>query len=152
MNLKPSVAQLRRAHSATPELLQLLTFHMPTETLPRPNLNTYWVIPHKFLAGEYPGNKDPVKALESLKDKRCCREVKFYSGVSPLTSRWSCLSRILRAGPRPWSYQILKRILFTDRNGGDNLRPGAVSKRCWLTRSCWVTEKDVVINNTSGGR
>jgi tetratricopeptide (TPR) repeat protein len=23
------------------------------------------------------------------------------------------LSRILRAGPRPWSYQILKRILFT---------------------------------------
>jgi hypothetical protein len=34
-------------------------------------------------------------ALESLKGKRCCRQVKFYSGVSPLTSRWSCLSRIL---------------------------------------------------------
>jgi hypothetical protein len=55
---------------------------------------------------------DPIK-LESLKGKRCCRQVKFYCGVSPLTSRWSCLSRILRAGPRPWSYQILKRILFT---------------------------------------
>jgi hypothetical protein len=51
--------------------------------------------------------------LESLKGKRCCRQVKFYSGVSPLTSRWCCLSRILRAGPRPWSDQILKRILFT---------------------------------------
>jgi multidrug efflux pump subunit AcrB len=42
--------------------------------------------------------------LESLKGKRCCRQVKFYSGVSRLTSPWSCLSRILRAGPRPWSY------------------------------------------------
>jgi hypothetical protein len=35
------------------------------------------------------------KLLESLKGKSCCRQVKFYSGVSPLTSRWSCLSRIL---------------------------------------------------------
>ena len=36
-----------------------------------------------------------VAALESLKGKRGCRQVKFYSGVSRLTSRWSCLSRIL---------------------------------------------------------
>ena len=53
-------------------------------------------------------------ALESLKGKRCCRQIKFYSGVSLLTSRWFCLSRILRAGPRAWSYQILKGILFAD--------------------------------------
>jgi hypothetical protein len=33
--------------------------------------------------------------LESLKGKRCCRQVKFYSGVPLLTSRWFCLSRIL---------------------------------------------------------
>jgi hypothetical protein len=39
--------------------------------------------------------------LESLKGKRCCREVKFYSGVSPLTSRWSCLSRILSEAAEP---------------------------------------------------
>jgi hypothetical protein len=32
--------------------------------------------------------------------------------LSLLTSRWFCLSRILRAGPRAWSYQILKGILF----------------------------------------
>ena len=37
----------------------------------------------------------PSDRLESLKGKTCCRQVKFYSGVSPLTSRWSCLSRIL---------------------------------------------------------
>ena len=31
----------------------------------------------------------------------CCRQVKFYSGVSPLTSRWSCLSRILSEAAEP---------------------------------------------------
>ena len=35
------------------------------ETAPRPNLNTYWVVPYKFLAGEYPGDKDPVIARVS---------------------------------------------------------------------------------------
>jgi ADP-ribosylglycohydrolase len=39
---------------------------VPDDTGPRPNLNTYWVIPHKFLAGEYPGNKDPNKAREKI--------------------------------------------------------------------------------------
>ena len=38
-----------------------------TDTPPRPNGNTYWVVPHKFLAGEYPGNKDPVKARKKIK-------------------------------------------------------------------------------------
>src|SRR5271165_7483985 len=41
---------------------------MQTEkTLPRPNMNTYWVAPLKFLAGEYPGDKDPVKARKKIK-------------------------------------------------------------------------------------
>jgi hypothetical protein len=39
---------------------------MPPETPPRPNLNTYWVVPHKFLAGEYPGDQDPVKARRKV--------------------------------------------------------------------------------------
>ena len=39
---------------------------MPDATAPRPNLNTYWVIPGKFLAGEYPGDKDLVKAREKI--------------------------------------------------------------------------------------
>src|SRR6478752_4427487 len=39
---------------------------MPTDTPPRPNGNTYWVVPLKFLAGEYPGDKDPVKARKKI--------------------------------------------------------------------------------------
>jgi hypothetical protein len=40
---------------------------MPTGIPPRPNGNTYWVVPHKFLAGEYPGDKDPVKARKKIR-------------------------------------------------------------------------------------
>src|ERR1700730_3554415 len=39
---------------------------MPTETPSRPNDNTYWVVPLKFLAGEYPGDQDPVKARKKI--------------------------------------------------------------------------------------
>jgi hypothetical protein len=42
-----------------------------------------------------------LELLESLKGKTCCRQVKFYSGVYALASRWFCLSRILQAGPEP---------------------------------------------------
>ena len=41
---------------------------MPSETPARPNQNTYWVVPHKFLAGEYPGNVDPVKARMKINE------------------------------------------------------------------------------------
>jgi len=44
--------------------------------------------------------------LESLKGKSCCRQVKFYSGVCALAAWRFCLSRILKAGPGPWSYHI----------------------------------------------
>jgi len=40
---------------------------MPKGTPPRPNGNTYWVVPLKFLAGEYPGDEDPVKARKKIK-------------------------------------------------------------------------------------
>ena len=42
---------------------------MPDATAQRPDLNTYWVIPGKFLAGEYPRDKDLVKAREKI--NRC---------------------------------------------------------------------------------
>ena len=45
--------------------------------------------------------RDNLELLESLKGKTCCRQVKFYSGVYALASRWFCLSRILQAGPEP---------------------------------------------------
>src|SRR6202040_3405731 len=38
-----------------------------TGTSPRPNGNTYWVVSLKFLAGEYPGDKDPLKARKKIK-------------------------------------------------------------------------------------
>ena len=45
--------------------------------------------------------KEEQEQLESLKGKMCCRQIKFYSGVYALVSRWFCLSRILKAGPEP---------------------------------------------------
>jgi hypothetical protein len=44
------------------------------------------------------------ESLESLKGKTCCRQVKFYSAVYALASRWFCLSRILKAGPELFDY------------------------------------------------
>jgi ADP-ribosylglycohydrolase len=40
---------------------------MPNEIPPRPDKNTYWVVPLKFIAGEYPGDKDPIKARKRIK-------------------------------------------------------------------------------------
>ena len=39
---------------------------IPTGIPPRPNGNTYWVVPYKFLVGEYRGDKDPVKARKKI--------------------------------------------------------------------------------------
>ena len=39
---------------------------MPDAAATRPNANTYWVVPHQLLAGEYPGDKDPGKAREKI--------------------------------------------------------------------------------------
>jgi hypothetical protein len=39
---------------------------MPSETSTRPNSNTYWVVPLKLLAGEYPGDEEPVKARKKI--------------------------------------------------------------------------------------
>jgi hypothetical protein len=40
---------------------------VPDANVTRPNANTYWIVPCKFLAGEYPGDEDPVKACEKIK-------------------------------------------------------------------------------------
>jgi PAS domain S-box-containing protein len=62
-----------------------------------------WVSSQKIT--EIPG-ESKEDTLESLKGKRCCRQVKFYSGVCALVAWRFCLSRILKAGPGSWSYQI----------------------------------------------
>ena len=40
---------------------------MVTDTSLRPNGNTYWVVPLKFLAGEYPGDENAVKTRKKIK-------------------------------------------------------------------------------------
>ncbi len=39
---------------------------MSTEDPPRPDPNTYWVLPGRLLAGEYPGASDPRAARDRL--------------------------------------------------------------------------------------
>jgi protein-tyrosine phosphatase len=40
---------------------------METQHPPKPDPNTYWVIPGKLLAGEYPGARDPEEARQRLR-------------------------------------------------------------------------------------
>jgi hypothetical protein len=40
---------------------------LPDATASLPNPNTYWVVPRKFLASDYPGNEDPGKAHEKIR-------------------------------------------------------------------------------------
>ena len=39
---------------------------MVTQQPPKPDPNTYWVVPGKLLAGEYPGARDPEEARSRL--------------------------------------------------------------------------------------
>ena len=39
---------------------------MPDNSLPRPDPNTYWVLPGRFLAGEYPGAADGAQARRKI--------------------------------------------------------------------------------------
>lgn len=40
---------------------------MTTQPPPKPDPNTYWVVPGKLLAGEYPGARDPEDARRRLR-------------------------------------------------------------------------------------
>jgi glycosyltransferase involved in cell wall biosynthesis len=52
--------------------------------------------------------------LESLKGKRCCRQVKFYRGVCALTAQRFCLSRILVIDDGSHSSQVCPVELVED--------------------------------------
>ena len=45
----------------------MLEHCMVTQPPPRPDPNTYWVIPGKLLAGEYPGARDPEETRSRLR-------------------------------------------------------------------------------------
>ena len=48
---------------------------MVTQLPPKPDPNTYWVVPGKLLAGEYPGARDSEEAGSRLR--------KFLAAGSP---------------------------------------------------------------------
>jgi hypothetical protein len=130
---------------------------------PRPNLKTYWVVPHKFLAGEYPGDKDPGKAREKI-NRFLEAGVRHFidltefgeSGLLPYEAILSEESRVtgitttyqrlaIRDNSVPSDALHLAEILFAiDRRK----RQGeAVYVHCWggvgrtgLVVACWLQE------------
>jgi Tyrosine phosphatase family len=141
--------------------------NMPTDTPPRPNGNTYWVVPHKFLAGEYPGDKDAGNArkkikqflaagirhfidLTELREKTRSGELVPYeaflseeignSGIRATYQRFP-----IRDNSVPSDSDHLAEILFAiDRRIREG---GAVYLHCWggigrtgLVVACWLQE------------
>src|ERR1700731_2606278 len=135
---------------------------MPTDTPPRPNGNTYWVVPLKFLAGEYPGDEDPVKARMKIKqflaagvrhfvDLTEPDELVPYEAILSEEARNSSINATyqrfpIRDNSVPSDSDHLSGILFAiDRRitGG-----GAVYLHCWggvgrtgLVVACWLQEQ-----------
>ena len=137
---------------------------MPTETPPRPNKNTYWVVPLKFLAGEYPGDKDPVKARKKIKqflaagirhfvdltELADCGELVPYDAILSEEARNSSITATyqrfpIRDNSVPSDSEHLAEILFAiDRRIREG---GAVYLHCWggvgrtgLVVACWLQE------------
>jgi hypothetical protein len=80
---------------------------VPEDTAPRPNLNTYWVVPYKFLAGEYPGDKDLVRAREKINQflKVRVRHFVDLTGIGELVPYEAILLEESRAADITTTYQ-----------------------------------------------
>ena len=129
---------------------------------PRPNGNTYWVVPLKFLAGEYPGDKDPVKARNKIKQFLAAGFRHFIDLTEPdelvpydaILSEEARNSRIdvtyqrfpIRDNSVPSDEDHLADILLAiDRRIREG---GAVYLHCWggvgrtgLVVACWLQEQ-----------
>src|SRR6202047_5374051 len=134
---------------------------MPTNTPPRPNGNTYWVVPLKFLAGEYPGDEDPVKARKKINqllaagirhfiDLTKLDELVPYESILSEESRAARITATyqrfpIRDNSVPSDSEHLAEILFAiDRRIREG---GAVYLHCWggvgrtgLVVACWLQE------------
>ena len=138
-----------------------------TGTPPRPNGNTYWVVPHKFLAGEYPGDKDPVKARKKIKqflaadirhfidltepgEKTRSGQLVPYDAILSEEARKSSINTTyqrfpIRDNSVPSDSDHLAEILFAI--DGRIRGGGAVYLHCWggvgrtgLVVACWLQE------------
>jgi ADP-ribosyl-[dinitrogen reductase] hydrolase len=132
-----------------------------TDTPPRPNGNTYWVVPHKFLAGEYPGDENPINASKKIKqflaagirhfiDLTGVGELEPYEAILSKEARNSNINATyqrfpIRDNSVPRDSEHLAEILFAIdhriREGG------AVYLHCWggvgrtgLVVACWLQE------------
>jgi ADP-ribosyl-[dinitrogen reductase] hydrolase len=134
---------------------------VPDATVPRPNPNTYWVIPGKLLAGEYSGDKDLVKAREKINrflevgvrhfvDLTEFGELVPYEAVLSDESRAASIAATYQRFPIrdvsvPRDAAHLGEILLTiDRRIREG---GAVFLHCWggvgrtgLVVGCWLQE------------
>ena len=134
---------------------------MPTEALPRPNPNTYWVVPRQFLAGEYPGDKDRVKARKKINqflaagvrhfvDLTEFGELVPYDSILSEEARNASITATyqrfpIRDNSVPSDSEHLAEILFAiDRRIREG---GAVYLHCWggvgrtgLVVACWLQE------------
>jgi hypothetical protein len=134
---------------------------VPTEALPRPNPNTYWVVPRQFLAGEYPGDKDRVKARKKINqflaagvrhfvDLTECGELVPYDSILSEEARNASITATyqrfpIRDNSVPSDSEHLAEILFAiDRRIREG---GAVYLHCWggvgrtgLVVACWLQE------------
>ena len=134
---------------------------MPDAAAPRPNLNTYWIIPGKFLAGEYPGDKDVTKAREKINrfltagvrhfiDLTESGELVPYDSILSEEAHLAYLTATYQRFPTrdlsvPRDAAQLGEILLTiDRRLREE---GAVFVHCWggvgrtgLVVACWLQE------------
>jgi ADP-ribosylglycohydrolase len=134
---------------------------VPDVTATRPNPNTYWVVPYKFLAGEYPGDEDLVKAREKINrflevgvrhfvDLTEFGELVLYEAILSEESRAANITATYQRFPIrdisvPRDAAHLGEILLTiDRRIREG---GAVFVHCWggvgrtgLVVGCWLQE------------
>jgi hypothetical protein len=134
---------------------------VPDTTVARPNANTYWVVPRKLLAGEYPGDEDPGKAREKINrflevrvrhfiDLTELGELVPYEAILSEESRAANITATYQRFPIrdisvPSDAEHLAEILFAiDRQ----IRQGGiVYVHCWggvgrtgLVVACWLQE------------
>src|SRR5271154_437920 len=132
-----------------------------TGTAPRPNGNTYWVMPPKFLAGEYPGDKDTDIARKKIKqflaagirhfvDLTEDRELAPYEAILSEEALKSSINATYRrfpirdnSVPRDSDY-LAEILLAIDSRIREE---GAVYLHCWggvgrtgLVVACWLQE------------
>jgi hypothetical protein len=133
-----------------------------TGSPPRPNGNTYWVVPHEFLAGEYPGDKDPAKAKKKI-NQFFAAGIRHFVDLTEVRDQLAPYESILFEEARNSSINVtyqrfpildnsvprdsehLAEILFTiDRRIREE---GVVYLHCWggvgrtgLVVACWLQE------------